>query len=395
MPQISLISPVRTIPTDGQSAGPQKGIALCLSGGGYRAMVFHLGALWRLNELGLLGKLHRVSSVSGGSITAAVLGTRWSGLEFDSRTGIAAQFKSLVVDSVRELARRTVDEDSILGGILLPGVSANDRLVKLYDRHLFNGATLQDLPAADNGPRFIINATNVQTGSLWRFSRPYMGDYQIGLIPNPAIPIAKAVAASSAFPPVLSPCVLDVESSTFDASTRGALYAAPYNDQVVLSDGGVYDNLALETAYKRCTTVLVSDGGLAMSPQAEPKSDWARHAVRVLDVIDNQVRALRKRQLIHAYVQRERTGAYWGIASHFAHYDVSDPLGIRKANTATLAVIGTRLKRLEVCVQEKLINWGYAICDAALRKHCKDFLSLEYGVQVADPRQLPYPAVSF
>src|SRR5262245_28221555 len=46
------------------------GIALCLSGGGYRAMLFHLGALWRLNEAGLLSQLKRISSVSGGSITA-------------------------------------------------------------------------------------------------------------------------------------------------------------------------------------------------------------------------------------------------------------------------------------------------------------------------------------
>lgn len=42
--------------------------------GGYRAMVFHLGVLIRLNEVGLLRWLGRVSSVSGGSITAGVLG---------------------------------------------------------------------------------------------------------------------------------------------------------------------------------------------------------------------------------------------------------------------------------------------------------------------------------
>src|SRR5262249_61574641 len=49
---------------------PEPGMALCLSGGGYRAMIFHVGVLWRLNEAGLLGSLKRVSSVSGGSITA-------------------------------------------------------------------------------------------------------------------------------------------------------------------------------------------------------------------------------------------------------------------------------------------------------------------------------------
>ena len=59
------------------------GTALCLSGGGYRAMLFHVGALWRLNELGYLTRLDRVSSVSGGSITAGCLAVGWRDLRFD------------------------------------------------------------------------------------------------------------------------------------------------------------------------------------------------------------------------------------------------------------------------------------------------------------------------
>ena len=67
-----------------------EGIGLCLSGGGFRAMLFHVGAVQRLNELGLLHQLKRVSSVSGGSITAGVLGANWGALGFqlqnDGRT---------------------------------------------------------------------------------------------------------------------------------------------------------------------------------------------------------------------------------------------------------------------------------------------------------------------
>lgn len=62
---------------------PEAGIALCLSGGGYRAMVFHLGCLWRLYEAGLLQTVARVSSVSGGSITAAFLALKWRQLVFE------------------------------------------------------------------------------------------------------------------------------------------------------------------------------------------------------------------------------------------------------------------------------------------------------------------------
>jgi NTE family protein len=66
--------PVRFIEPDADDPrAPSAGIALCLSGGGYRAMLFHLSALKRLNEIAYLPKLRRVSSVSGGSITAGVL----------------------------------------------------------------------------------------------------------------------------------------------------------------------------------------------------------------------------------------------------------------------------------------------------------------------------------
>jgi NTE family protein len=76
-------SPVDLTDTGSKHKYSDKGIALCLSGGGYRAMLFHLGTLWRLNELGYLKKLNRISSVSGGSITAVVLGYHWDKLAFN------------------------------------------------------------------------------------------------------------------------------------------------------------------------------------------------------------------------------------------------------------------------------------------------------------------------
>src|SRR5712671_4630181 len=85
--------PVRFLPGESVSNPPKPGIALCLSGGGYRAMVFHLGALLRLNELGILKRIIRISSVSGGSITAGILGLKWNGLIFDS-TGVATNLTS-------------------------------------------------------------------------------------------------------------------------------------------------------------------------------------------------------------------------------------------------------------------------------------------------------------
>ena len=76
-------APVVGIPTDPEVAKLEATPALCLSGGGYRAMVFHAGVLWRLYQAGLLRKANRISSVSGGSITAALLALKWNSLGFD------------------------------------------------------------------------------------------------------------------------------------------------------------------------------------------------------------------------------------------------------------------------------------------------------------------------
>ena len=294
---------------DKQPSQTEDGIGLALSGGGYRAMVFHVGGLIRLNETGLLRKIKRISSVSGGSITAGVLGTSWKDLKFTDE--VAVNF-DVVVGRVRQMANTTVDAGAIIGGILLPG-SISDRVAKAYDKTLFKGAKLNDLPddSEPGNPRFVINATNVQTAALWRFSRNYMGDYRVGLVERPDVSLAVAVAASSAFPPVLSPSELDIEQPVVD--TPGAdLHKGPYTKKVILSDGGVYDNLGLETITKRYATILVSDAGQKIAPDPDPHRDWARHSLRVLDIVDNQVRSLRKRNLIDSYERKDHNGTYWG-----------------------------------------------------------------------------------
>ncbi|TBY61026.1 patatin-like phospholipase family protein [Rhizobium leguminosarum bv. viciae] len=366
----------------------EDGIGLCLSGGGYRAMVFHLGALIRLNEAALLPHISRISSVSGGSITAAYLGLRWKDLQFDKQGRALALY--LVIDKIREMARTNVDAGAIIGGILLPG-SISDRVAAAYDKVLFDKATLAALPEDTKGPRFVLNATNVQTGALWRFSKPFMGDYRVGLVENPTVPLAIAVAASSAFPPVLSPLTLDIKAST-QWVEGGDLQQPEFRQQVILSDGGVYDNLGLETVIKRYRSVLVSDAGQKISPEQNPDHDWARHAIRILDVVDNQVRSLRKRALIDSYQRKDRTGCYWGVRSNFNDYAVpSDPLNCAARDPSYLAVIPTRLQAMPDDQQERLINWGYAVTDAALRKHFAADLKVMTGLDIAEPSAFPYP----
>jgi NTE family protein len=237
-----------------------------------------------------------------------------------------------------------------------------------YRKLLYGHATLQDLPPA---PTFVLNSTSLQTGVLWRFSREYMADYRVGRVQNPEFPLADAVAASSAFPPVLSPSIHDVSGYEFVAGSGEdpALGQPPYTTRLVLSDGGVYDNLGLETAWKRCKTVLVSDAGGQMPPAPEPPSDWGRLSVRVMKTIDNQVRTLRKQQVIEGFKSGLRDGTYWSIRSDMTDYPAPSELEFDQSATEPLANYPTRLGEVDPEMRNRLINWGYAICDAAMRSH--------------------------
>jgi NTE family protein len=367
---------------DVSSKPPEPGIALCLSGGGYRAMLFHAGCLWRLNELGMMARLNRISSVSGGSITAAIIAMNWQALGF-SPGEESQSFQALVIDPIRQMANTTIDEGAVLGGIFLPG-SISDHVAHKYDELLFHGKTLQDLP---DEPRFVMNATSVQSGALMRFSKPYMRDYRVGQILNPNLPLARVVAASSAFPPVLSPCEIKVADygMQFEPAKDGEdLSFPPYTTDLVLSDGGVYDNLGLETAWKRYDTILVSDGGGHTAAEPNPHHDCARHSYRVLNLIDSQVRALRTRQLVELFRQGARKGCYWGIRQDVNKYFGNYPLPCPLDRTTALAEAPTRLAKTDPSLQEQLMNWGYAICDASLRCF--------YDKNLAEPEGFPFPA---
>src|SRR3954453_12540105 len=351
---------------------PADGVALCLSGGGYRAMLFHVGVVWRLHDAGWLKRLDRVSSVSGGSITAGALALAWPKLEAE---GLEPTF----VAPIRALAGRTVDATSVIAGALTPD-TISERVAKAYRRHLFGEATLQDLP---DHPRFVINATSVQSGVLFRFSKPFMADWRVGRVNQPTVALADAVAASSAFPPVLSPFELDLRDCTWVDEEGKDLGHGEYRERAVLSDGGVYDNLGLETAWKACKTVLVSDAGGRMAEEPDPDHDWGRHLFRVLGVIDNQVRSLRKRQCVEAFKAHERQGAYWGIRSDIADFHLADALAAPHDATMELATLSTRLARLDDVVQARLINWGYAACDAGMRAHVDHALPAPTGYPYA------------
>jgi NTE family protein len=388
-------APVTWLASDAKRP-PADGVGLSLSGGGTRAMLFHAGAILRLCELGLLPSLDRISGVSGGSIFAGVLALKWPKILAEHNP--AQVYRNEVIDPLREFARQPIDIFAWLRGTLLRGKSPIERLVAALDDVLFDGATLQDLP---DHPRFVFNATNLSTGVLWRFSKPYMADYRLGCIPRPRVPLAVAVAASSAFPPFFSPLRRRVDPARYSTTEecRGQTLSSPpaelhaMRKRPRLADGGVYDNLALETVWKGFRNVLVSDGGGGFQDQAAVPSDLILQSVRVTQTIDRQVRALRRNILIRSYQEAEgpgigwRRGAYWGIRTDIDDYKAPGKLPCPTAHTRVLADEPTRLWRMAEVTQERLINWGYAVADAAVRAY--------YGPvkEAPSPLAFPYPDI--
>jgi NTE family protein len=103
-----------------------------------------------------------------------------------------------------------------------------------------------------------------------------------------------------------------------------------------------------------------------------------------LNLIDSQVRALRTRQIITLFEQKERKGSFWGIRQDMRTYFQDYPFPCPLDRTTELARTPTRLAKMDNTLQERLINWGYAVSDASLRRH--------FDSTFPAPAALPYPA---
>jgi NTE family protein len=347
------------------SESTEPGIGLALSGGGFRAVLFHIGSILRLNDSGILSRLKRISSVSGGSIAAGALAVSWDQLQTDG-AGRITNLEQEFVAPLRSFCGRTIDTWSVIAGALNPFKSAGEEVAGAYRKDLGMSKKLTEL--SDQGPRFVFNATNFATGVSFRFSKPYCGDYRIGLIHNPPFDVALAVACSSAFPPVLSPIEVDVDPGLFERTDGADLYdQVDFRRKLQLADGGVYDNLGLETVWGRYDTILVSDAGKPFEIDAGISVFAPKQILRVMDIGLNQALALRKRMLIHQFEQGVSKGTFWAINTQISKYPVQGALPVSQQKILELSSIRTRLDKFSEQEQCELVNWGYAVTDAAIR----------------------------
>jgi NTE family protein len=338
------------------------GIALCLSGGGFRATLFHLGALRRLNETGVLAKLDTITSVSGGSIMAAALATRAPWPVSTAAPIPADVWERDVAAPVRRFASRNLRTPAMLRRALQPwNTSAGVRgLLAGYAARL-SPAKLSALPER---PRFVFCATDLCYGVNFVFERGRVGDYRLGYLSPPPADwnVARAVAASSCFPPIFNPLPLDVTAGDFKRG-RQRLDGA----DIRLSDGGLYDNLGLEPVWKDHHTVLVSDGG-AVFGSATDGGLLARIG-RYVDIVDNQALALRKRWLISNFLDGAMAGAYWGVGSATCSYGAGGPGYSKELAVDVIAAVRTDLDAFSTAEMAVLENHGYALAAVAVATH--------------------------
>ena len=133
------------------------GICLALSGGGFRATLFHLGALRRINELGIIGKLAAISSVSGGSIMSLCLAKAM--IDRPLQNGTMVNFDDLVA-KVHEITSYNLRRQVVLNPLNW-GPKLAERVAKQLARRVTD-KTLADLP---QNPLFIFCATDMAFGA--------------------------------------------------------------------------------------------------------------------------------------------------------------------------------------------------------------------------------------
>lgn len=229
-------------------------IGLALSGGGFRASLFHLGVIRYLINSNLIDSIVYVSGVSGGSIVAAHLVQNWD--RYTSKD------EQVVNDCFKEIIDFT--RSDIRGRILRRTTLLREQRIKLLVSELdklYKHKRLEQIQ--ENSPNLLILATNLTDGNRVVFSKNYYTIYDEDSIPTnlqtDSVSIALAVAASAAFPAIFSPVVITPKILGVDQKEFGSL-------RHFLSDGGILDNSGIDIINKivnekKIDSVLVSNAG--------------------------------------------------------------------------------------------------------------------------------------
>jgi len=245
-------------------------IGLALSGGGFRATLFHLGLIRFLRDAGLLSSITQLASVSGGSVMAAHLIYRWSEYTSSDDATFEKAASELIAFTQQDVRGKIVRRLPllVLAG-LIPKVKLGrtDLLEQFYDQ-FYDYTTLHELRVRNyDAPALHILTTNLSSGQLCSFTPDgFCIDSPQGteLYETYAISTALAVAASSSYPLFFPPIELTAERLQVDM----AAFQSPFS---YVTDGGIFDNLgarklALLDRDIDFDHVIISDAGATFDP---------------------------------------------------------------------------------------------------------------------------------
>jgi predicted acylesterase/phospholipase RssA len=400
-------------------------IGLALSGGGFRASLFHIGVLAKLAELDLLRDVEVISCVSGGSVIGAFYYLELKNLLESGKTSHADYLKLVRDVETKFLAGvrknvRTRIALSPIGGLKMAAKSAysrSDVIAELYQKHFYDHTAakgkqpaqfMSDLmvqPAALQGKQFnpkydnwrlsakvpmlVLNATTMNTGHNWQFTATWMGESPqaisatIDAIPryrrmyyseapkaHQQIPIGRAVGASACVPGLFEPIAL---RNLFPERTAR------------LVDGGVHDNQGLSSLLEQnCRVILISDASGQFQEQRTPGGSVGESLGNSNSVLQARVREAQFDQL----TALRRAGAIQGaMFIHLTKDLEADPVswvgepeqpavnrgdvtsyGIDRHIQLKLAQVRTDLDSFSDAEAFALMTSGYLMTDHALTK---------------------------
>jgi len=322
-------------------------LGLALSGGGFRASLFHLGVLAQMARQGLLRHVEVISSVSGGSIIGALYYLHVKRL-LESKPDeeildgdfmeivrtIVGDFSKAVENNFRMLTFADFCSNWRMAGA---DYSRSDRIAELYNALLYqavasngsNPVEMRELKIYPPGhPRFyprsgnadrrakvpilMLNAATLNTGRNWHFTAQTMGepatpatdDVDKKIIrlrrPRPSyetlserlqkFPLSHAVGASACVPAFFHPF-----------SIRDLYRDGEEAIRVELVDGGVHDNQGIEgLRYEKCTCFVVSDASMQTGTKNQPAITAVPVLLRTSEILQDRVRAEGVSRLIEA-----------------------------------------------------------------------------------------------
>ena len=328
-------------------AALDKRIGLSLSGGGSRAVAFHLGTLRALEDLKILDEIDVISGVSGGSVMAGLLGyteAPFANIDRDAveflRRGLvrpvlkklphparaAALLWNAVVVVLPTLATDLIACTASLAASLFPGIRNAINVVshcswplrRRYSRTHVVSEALADVVGMQNcdaptrqGKSIVFNACELRTGTAFRMSNERFGTWRYGWAPASELRVADAVAASAAYPPFLPP--LDW-MRPFERHGETTIH------RVIVADGGVFENLGVsvmepgrDSRISAITynpdIIIVSDAGAGQFTDKTVPLSWPKRMTQVVSAVMRKVQDATKKRL-HDHAQSGRLDGF-------------------------------------------------------------------------------------